>query len=106
MEAALNQLERRCRSVTGMVLAAVAFAATYGILLLEGQSDRPAFHLYPWLVAVLFYLAGDLLALVWFKLVSLQLQSLLKDLEQKQEREAEVQRALFASEDTEETIEV
>lgn len=106
MEAALNQLERRCRTITGVVLAAVAYAATYGILLLEGQTDRPVFHVYPWLVAVLFYLAGDLLAMVWFKLVSMQLDSMMKELERKQQRELEIQRALFASEDSDETIEV
>jgi len=73
----LALLERRCRTLTSLILAVLAFAASYSILLLEGQTDRPAFHFYPWVLAVLFYLGGDLLAWVWFKIVVMQLATLL-----------------------------
>jgi Zn-dependent protease with chaperone function len=73
----LAVLERRCRTLTGLILAVLAFAASYGILLYEGQTERPAFHFYPWLLAVLFYLGGDLLAWVWFKIIVMQLATLL-----------------------------
>ena len=106
VEAALNQLERRCRIITGLVLAAVAFVATYGILLVEGQSDRPVFHIYPWLVAVLLYLAGDLLAMVWFKLVGIQLQRMVREMEQKLRLEAEVRRLALEGDETEDTLEM
>lgn len=106
VQAALNQLERRCRSITGLVLAAVAFVATYGILLLEGQTERPAFHFYPWLTGVLFYLAGDLLAFVWFRLITLQLDSMLKNMEEQLRQEATLKRSVFEEEETEETVEV
>jgi hypothetical protein len=88
------------------VLAVVAFVATYGILLLEGQTERPVFHFYPVLTGVLFYLAGDLLALIWFKLVSLQLGTLLKEQEDKIRRELEAERMQFEEEEGEETLEV
>jgi hypothetical protein len=89
-----------------MVLAVVAFTAAYGVLLVEGQTDRPVFHLYPWLVAVLLYFAGDLLALIWFKLVGLQLQAMLREADRKQRLEAEVQRQVFPLEEADDAIEV
>jgi hypothetical protein len=73
----LALLERRCRTLTGLILAALAFIASYCIMLIEGQTDRPAFHFYPWVLAVLFYLGGDLLAWVWFKIIVMQLATLL-----------------------------
>lgn len=71
------QIERRCRTLTGIVLAVLAFLASYGIMLFEGQVERPAFHFYPWLLAVLCYLGGDLLAWIWFRVVLSQLATLL-----------------------------
>ena len=73
----LALLERRSRTLTGIILAVVAFVATYGLMLFEGQVDRPGFHYYPWILAALFYLAGDILAFVWFKTVSIHLVVLL-----------------------------
>lgn len=79
----LAWLERRSRQLTGAVLAVVALVATYGLLIFEGQQGRPAFHVYPWLAAVLFYFAGDLLAYIWFKVVSMRLLAVLKVAEQR-----------------------
>jgi hypothetical protein len=74
----LPELERRCRSVTGIVLAVVAFTACYGLLLVEDQTALPRAHFYPLIAAALFYLAGDLLALLWFRTMAAQLQAYLK----------------------------
>jgi hypothetical protein len=68
------------------VLGVLAFAATYGLMLFEGQVQRPAFYFYPWLLAVLTYLAGDLLALVWFRAVAAQIGLLLR--KSQEDREA------------------
>ena len=76
-------LERRSRQLTGAVLAVVALVATYGLLIFEGQQGRPAFHVYPWLAAVLFYVAGDLLAYIWFKVLSMRLMAVFKAAEQR-----------------------
>ena len=69
--------------MTGAVLAVVALVATYGLLIFEGQQGRPAFHVYPWLAAVLFYVAGDLLAYIWFKVVSMRLLAVFRATEQR-----------------------
>ncbi|MCH7471699.1 hypothetical protein IIA79_01935 [bacterium] len=74
----LAQLERRARTITGIILGALAFATTYGLMLFEGQTQRPGFHFYPLLLAVAFYLAGDLLALIWFRTVTLQISKLIR----------------------------
>ena len=71
-------IERRARTLTGLILAVVAFVATYGLMLYEGQTTRPAFHFYPWLLAAVFYLAGDLLAFVWFKTMLMQMLALMR----------------------------
>lgn len=79
-------LERRARTITGMVLAVVAFASAYGLMFFEGQVDRPGFHFYPWLLAILCYLAGDLLALVWFKTLVIQVSRISRRLLQEELR--------------------
>ncbi|MBN2082978.1 hypothetical protein JW859_12335 [bacterium] len=76
----LAWLERRSRFLTGAVLAIMVLAATYGLLLYEGQLSRPGLHFYPWLAAILFYIAGDLLAYVWFKVVAIRVQVMHEDL--------------------------
>jgi hypothetical protein len=70
-------LERRSRMLTGTVLAVLALATAYGLLIFEGQLTRPSFHFYPWLMAVMFYAAGDLLAYIWFKVLTLKLAAML-----------------------------
>jgi hypothetical protein len=72
-------MERKARSATGLILALASFAATYGLLLYEGQTARPGFHFYPLITGLCFYIAGDLLALVWFRVIVLQLQRMLRD---------------------------
>ncbi len=74
----LGRIERRSRTLTGLVLGAVAFAACYGLMVYEGQIERPAFLFYPWLLGFLFYFAGDLLAMVWFRSITAQLSALLE----------------------------
>lgn len=79
----LAWLERRCRTTTGFVLAVLALAACYGLLFFEGQMNRGGSqHFYPWMVAVLFYFAGDLLAYVWFKVVSVRLDMIKDEVQQ------------------------
>ena len=77
MQLQLAWLERRSRRLTGIVLAALALGASYSLLIFEGQLARQSLHFYPWVMAVLFYAAGDLLAYVWFKVVTLKLTALL-----------------------------
>jgi hypothetical protein len=73
----LEDLETRARVLTGTVLAVIALVATYGLQLVEGTLSRPAAHFYPWLAAVLFFLAGQLIAIIWYRAVKLRLESLI-----------------------------
>ena len=76
-------LERRCRTSTGLVLAVLALAACYGLLFFDGQMNRGGSQqFYPWVVAVLFYFAGDLLAYIWFKVVSIRLEMIKEEVQQ------------------------
>jgi hypothetical protein len=74
----LGRIERRSRTLTGLVLGAMAFLATYGLMFFEGQVERPGYLFYPWLLGVLFYLAGDLLGLIWFRAIAAQLSAQLE----------------------------
>jgi len=85
-------LEQRARMLTGSVLAVMALLACYSLLIFEEQLTRPAFHFYPWLAAVLFYLAGDLLAYIWFKVVTVKLEYMLAKLKIEQEAELKAAR--------------
>jgi hypothetical protein len=87
----LQQMERRVRSLTGAILGAVAFAACYALLLVLDQTTEMRGHLYALIAGVLFYLAGDLLAMVWFRLLASQLQGYIRRLEQelRQERHSQ-----------------
>jgi len=87
----LAWLERRSRFLTGAVLAVLVLAATYGLLIYEGQLNRPGLHFYPWLAAILFYIAGDLLAYVWFKVVTLRVEVMHEDLLNEQRQMLEEQ---------------
>lgn len=69
-------LERRARQASSSVLALTTFAACYGLLIVEGQTLRPGFHLYPLIAAAAAWLAGDLLALLWFYVLLGQLRAL------------------------------
>jgi hypothetical protein len=84
-EQELGRIERRSRTLNGLVLGAVAFLATYGLMFYEGQIERPAFLFYPWLLGVLFYLAGDLLGLIWFRAIAAQLRAQLEFQRKQQE---------------------
>lgn len=76
----LAWLERRSRLLTGLILAALALAASYGWLFFGGEVTLTARqHFYAWMIAVLFYFAGDLLAYVWFKVVCIRLDMMLRD---------------------------
>jgi hypothetical protein len=95
----LKWLERRSRLLTGTILAVLALAACYGWLFFGGQVNISAQqHFYAWMVAVLFYFAGDLLAFVWFKVVCIRLEMLLDDFKQS------LRRQLVAEEAEEETL--
>ena len=61
------------------MLAVTGFLATYGLMLFEGMTDRPGFHFYPWLAAFLLYLAGDLCAMIWFRVAARQLAIILRN---------------------------
>jgi hypothetical protein len=93
----LADIERRCRTLTGMLLAVMAFIASYSIMLIEGQIERPVFHIYPWILAVLFYIGGDLLALVWFKVVVWQVLRILQADFASQTEQLEIETAKRAS---------
>lgn len=82
----LERIERRSRTLSGLVLGAVAFLATYGLMFYEGQVERPGFLFYPWLLGVLFYIAGDLLGLIWFRAIAAQMRAQLA--QQRKEEEA------------------
>jgi hypothetical protein len=99
-------LERRCRTTTGFVLAVLALAACYGLLFFEGQMGRSSTqHFYPWMVAVLFYCAGDLLAYIWFKVVSVRLEMIKEEVQQAWQRGMAAGSSL-AEEDTDSGVEV
>jgi len=96
----LAWLERRCRMLTGIILAALALAAGYGWLFFSGQANLDGRqHFYAWLVAALFYFAGDLLAFIWFRVVTVRLELMLAQLRR------ELQRQAGALEEEEETLE-
>lgn len=76
--AAVVALERQARQASSAVLALMSFAACYGLLILEGQTLRPGFHFYPLIAGAAAYIAGDLLALVWFYALLGQLRALVE----------------------------
>lgn len=90
-------MEQRARMLTGSVLAVLVLLASYGLLIFEGQLTRPAFHFFPWLAAVLFYLAGDLLAYIWFRVVTIKLEAMIR----KQQVAESVAEAAVVEDDTE-----
>ena len=71
-------LEKRARQVSASVLALAAFASCYGLLLIEGQTLRPGFHFYPLIAGAVFYIVGDMLALLWFYVLLAQLRALVE----------------------------
>lgn len=77
----LQEMERRARSLTGATMGAVALAATYALLLFEDRTTEARAHVYPLIAGVLFYLAGDLIALIWFRLLASQLAGYIRKLE-------------------------
>lgn len=79
----LKWLERRSRLLTGTILGVLALAACYGLMFFGARTSPSARqHFYAWMVAVLFYFAGDLLAFVWFKVVCIRLEMMLNDFKQ------------------------
>lgn len=84
----LSKMERQARSLTGAAMSAVALAACYALLVLQDQTGDPRMHLYPLIAAALFYLAGDIVALIWFRLLASQLQLFVRYLEQPQQQQA------------------
>jgi hypothetical protein len=69
----LAQLEGRARRATGLCLGLSGFACSYALELLYGRGSEPASLLFPCLAGACLYLGGELLGLVWFRVVSLQL---------------------------------
>ncbi len=68
-----------------MVLAGVAFVASYGLIFVR-QPDDDGLRFFPLFLAVLFYIAGDLLALIWIRVVASHIkQMLLNQLDEIQE---------------------
>ena len=61
---------------TALILALAAFGCCYGLLLLTHRLVTPGLLFYPWLAGGLFYLAGELLGLVWFRVMTRQLMAL------------------------------
>lgn len=84
-ERELALLERRSRTLSGAVLAVTGFLATYGLMLFEGQIDRPGFHFYPWFAALLLFFAGDLWTMIWFRVVARQLAIILRNRQTEEE---------------------
>jgi hypothetical protein len=80
-------MERRARNLTGATMGAVALAATYALLVLTDQTSDGRLHLYPIITALLFYFAGDLIAMIWFRLLAGQLASYIRRLEAQQHSE-------------------
>ena len=78
VERQLAAIERRACTLTGITLAVVAFVGSYGLMLFEGQTARPAFHFYPWLMALVFYIAGHLLAWIWLKTMLMQIVAMFR----------------------------
>ena len=82
MEQQLQQqiaaLEAKTRQMTGIVLGMVAFVATYALMAIQGSFLQPSSHVFPWMLGVLFYFAGQLLALIWFRTFVTQLRSLIE----------------------------
>lgn len=62
-------------------MGAVALAATYALLLFTDQTADGRVHVYPLIAGLLFYLAGDLIALIWFRLLASQLAGYIRRLE-------------------------
>ncbi len=73
LQAELQSLERRVRTSTALILALVSFGCCYGLLLLTNRLISAPLFFYPWLVGGLFYVAGELLGLVWFRIMTRQL---------------------------------
>jgi len=85
----LAWLERRCRLLTGIILAALALAAGYGWLFFSGQVNLDGRqHFYAWLIAALFYFAGDLLAFIWFRVVTVRLELMLAQIQRDLRRQS------------------
>jgi len=72
----LAVIERRCRTATGLVLACVAFAASYVLMLVQGRTGSELLSLYPWFLAAIFYVAGDTLAFIWVKAIAWHIQKM------------------------------
>ena len=82
----LNTLEQRSRTLTALLMGLVAFSAAYVLILLNGDTQRPAAHVWPWLLGVMFYLAGDVLGYIWFRVITIHLMKLLRQWEEEQEK--------------------
>lgn len=76
LQAEFRALEARVRMSTALILALVAFGCTYGLLLVTHRLVSPGLLFYPWLAGGLFYLAGELLGLIWFRVITHQLLAL------------------------------
>ncbi|MCC7477942.1 hypothetical protein IT575_05735 [bacterium] len=76
LQAEFQSLERRVRASTALILAMVSFGCTFGLMLLTSRELNTPQLFYPWLVGGLFYLAGELLGLVWFRVMTRQLMAM------------------------------
>ncbi|MCB1187139.1 hypothetical protein KDL29_08235 [bacterium] len=82
----LTTLEQRSRTLTALLMGLVAFCAAYVLILLSGDTQRPVAHVWPWLLGVMFYLAGDVLGYIWFRVVSIHVIKVLRQWEEEQEK--------------------
>ena len=82
----LNTLEKRSRTLTALLMGLVAWTAAYVLILFDGSSSRPLAHIWPWLLGVMFYLAGDVIGYIWFRVVSIHLMKIFHQWEQEQDK--------------------
>ncbi|MCB1217330.1 MAG: hypothetical protein R3F46_14995 [bacterium] len=94
----LTTLEQRSRTLTALLMGLVAFCAAYALILLSGDTQRPAAHVWPWLLGVMFYLAGDVLGYIWFRVVSIHVIKVLRQWEEEQEKVVNMEDGLDAHE--------
>lgn len=101
----LEYLEQRSRTLTALLMGLVAFTAAYALLLFDGSTSRPMAHIWPWLLGVMFYLAGDVLGYIWFRVISIHMMKIFRQWEEEQEKVISMEDGL-EGEDLDDDLEV